>query len=159
MLKVGLSPSKKVVFVCLDESPLNVMKNMFYFALKALLFFEIFTFFYWSFGCVEKMMMIRKLGLIPTFMTSQTGQQIITIHLLSKISKCKSNYAMKLGQSVEYSMRNIFLEKSSAKCDVEASCRPLYLTNQTCSYLWINSLKSYKVCFYCIFKSKSTKIY
>ena len=29
ILKDGLSPSKKVVFICLNESPLRVMKNAF----------------------------------------------------------------------------------------------------------------------------------
>ena len=31
-------------------------------------------------------------------MTSQTGQQIITIHILSNIARSKDNQAMKLGQ-------------------------------------------------------------
>ena len=34
--KVGLSPSKKVVIVCFSESPLKMMKNAFYFMLKAI---------------------------------------------------------------------------------------------------------------------------
>ena len=33
--KVGLSPSKKVCVVCLTESPMKMMKNIFYFILKA----------------------------------------------------------------------------------------------------------------------------
>ena len=45
---------QKVVFVDLNESPLKMMKNAFYFMLKALLFLEIFTFLYWLFGYVEK---------------------------------------------------------------------------------------------------------
>ena len=39
---------------------------------------------------------------------SQTGQQIITIHILSNISERKDNQAMKFGQLMEYNMRNIF---------------------------------------------------
>ena len=42
-------------------------------------------------------------------MTPPTGQQIFTIHVLSKISKSKDNHTMKLGQSIEYKMRKIFL--------------------------------------------------
>ena len=34
---------------------------------------------------------IRKLRLISKFMTSQSGQQIITKHILSNISKTKGN--------------------------------------------------------------------
>ena len=33
---------------------------------------------------------------------------------------------MKFGQVIEYSMRNIFLEKSCTKCDVETSPRPFF---------------------------------
>ena len=40
-------------------------------------------------------------------MTSQTGQQIIAIHILPN-----SNQTMKFGQLIEYNMRNTFLEKS-----------------------------------------------
>ena len=42
-------------------------------------------------------------------MTSQTGQQIITIHILPKISTSKDNQAMKFGKLIKYSVRNIFL--------------------------------------------------
>ena len=45
-------------------------------------------------------------------MTSQTGQQIITIHALPNISRSKGNQAMKFGQLIKYSMINIFLRKS-----------------------------------------------
>ena len=45
MLKVGLSPSKKFVLFFLYESPLKMMKNVFYFILKALFVLKIFTFF------------------------------------------------------------------------------------------------------------------
>ena len=36
VIKVGLSPSKKTCAICLIESPLKMMKNTFYFILKAL---------------------------------------------------------------------------------------------------------------------------
>ena len=48
-------------------------------------------------------------------MTSQTGKQTITIQILPNISKSKSNQRMKLGQLIEYNMRNNFLEKSYKK--------------------------------------------
>ena len=35
-------------------------------------------------------------------MTLQTGQQIITIHILPNISRCKANQVMKFGQLIEY---------------------------------------------------------
>ena len=41
-------------------------------------------------------------------MTSQTDQQLITIHVLSNISRGKSNQAMKFGQLIEYNASNFF---------------------------------------------------
>ena len=55
-------------------------------------------------------------------MTSQTGQQIITIHILRKISN-KSNQTMKFGQVIECNVRNIFLKKLYTACGGEASPR------------------------------------
>ena len=42
--------------------------------------------------------LIRKLRLISKFMTSQTGSQIITIHILPNISKSEGNQAKKLSR-------------------------------------------------------------
>ena len=42
--KVGLSPSKNICVICLIESPLKMMKNAFYFILKALFVLKIFKF-------------------------------------------------------------------------------------------------------------------
>ena len=59
-------------------------------------------------------------------MTSQTGQQILTIHILSNISRIKGSQALKFGQLIEYNMRNIFPEKSYKKHSGEASPRLFY---------------------------------
>ena len=56
-------------------------------------------------------------------MTSQHGKETITTHVLPNISRSKDNQAMKFGELIEYNMRNIFLEKSYAKCDGETSAR------------------------------------
>ena len=45
-------------------------------------------------------------------MTLQAGQQIITLHLLQNISGSEGNQTTKFGQFIEYSMENIFFEKS-----------------------------------------------
>ena len=42
--KVGLSPSKKTFFISFNYSPLKMMKNPFYFILKALFVLKIFKF-------------------------------------------------------------------------------------------------------------------
>ena len=44
VLKFGLSPSKNTPFICFHQSTLKMMKNAFYFMLKDLFVFEIFTF-------------------------------------------------------------------------------------------------------------------
>ena len=43
-VKEGLSPSNKFISVCFNESPLKMMKNAFYFILKALFVLKIFKF-------------------------------------------------------------------------------------------------------------------
>ena len=48
-------------------------------------------------------------------MTSQTGKQIITIHILPNISRNKDKQRMKFGQLIEYNSRNSFLENSYTK--------------------------------------------
>ena len=50
-------------------------------------------------------------------MTSQTGQQIITIYMLPNTSRCKGNQAMKFGQLIKYSVRD-FLFKKHAENDL-----------------------------------------
>ena len=67
--------------------------------------------------------LIRKLRLISKFMSSQTGQQVITIHILFNASRSKSNQTMKFGQLIKHKMRNVFLEKSCTKFNGKASPR------------------------------------
>ena len=45
-------------------------------------------------------------------MASQPGKQANIIRILLNISKSTGNQAMKLGQLIEYNVRNIFLEKT-----------------------------------------------
>ena len=51
--------------------------------------------------------LIRKLGLISKFMTPQIGQQIITIHILSNISRNEGNG---IDQLIEYNVRSVFFK-------------------------------------------------
>ena len=43
-------------------------------------------------------------------MASQTGQQVITVDILSNISRSNGKQTMKFGQLVEYNTRNTFRE-------------------------------------------------
>ena len=62
--------------------------------------------------------------LISKFMTSQIGKKTIAITILPNISRSKGNQTIKLGQLIEYNMRNNFLEKSYAKSGGETIPRP-----------------------------------
>ena len=66
--KVGLSPFKENCVVCFNESPLKVMRDAFYFILKAIFVFKIFKFL----SCRENGV-IRNRRLISKFMKSQPG--------------------------------------------------------------------------------------
>ena len=68
-------------------------------------------------------------------MVSKPGKQTVAIHILSNISGTNENQTMKLGQLIEYNMRNIFLEKSYAKCGGESSPRPFSETLKLSIYL------------------------
>ena len=57
-------------------------------------------------------------------MTTQTGQQIITIHILPNLLRSRGNQKMKFSHLIEYNMRNIFLKKLCKKCGKENSPRP-----------------------------------
>ena len=48
-------------------------------------------------------------------MTSQSGQQTSTIHILPNISRSKGDQTMKFGQLIEYNKSNIFFQKSCRK--------------------------------------------
>ena len=48
----------------------------------------------------------------------------IVIHILFNILRNKDSQTMKFGQLIEYSMKNIFLEKSYSECGGETSPRP-----------------------------------
>ena len=55
-------------------------------------------------------------------------------------------------------MGNFFLEKPYPKCGAETSSRLLF-TNKIWADLWINSLKSFTVYFYCMSKLRTTKTF
>ena len=83
------------------------MKNS-YFLLKALLVLS-------GFLVMQKNIFIRKLWLISKFMTSEAGQQIISIHLLPNVSRSKGKQTTIFCQLIEYNMGNNVLEKSYTK--------------------------------------------
>ena len=57
-------------------------------------------------------------------MTSQSGKQTITIHILPNISRSKGIQMIKFGKLKVCNMGHIFLEKSYTKCGRETTPRP-----------------------------------
>ena len=57
-------------------------------------------------------------------MTSKSTQQTIVIHILPNIQRSKDNQTMKLGQLIEFNMRNTFFENSYTKGRGETTPRP-----------------------------------
>ena len=115
------------------ESPLKFMKNAFYFMLKALFVLEIFTFLSWSFGYVEKHLDEK---VMVNFEIYDVTNWITNNHNTnsSNISGSKGNQAIKFGQLINYSVRNIFLQKSCRKWDRETSFRPLFVSLK--GFIW-----------------------
>ena len=85
--KVGLSPSKKICVICFIEIPLKMMKNAFYFILKALLVLKIFQVFVLTFWSCRENVLIRRIRLTSKFMTSQPGLQTVAMRILPNISQ------------------------------------------------------------------------
>ena len=84
---------------------------------KLFLFLKYLNFCPDLFGHAENSL-TKKLRLISKFMTSSTGKQIITIHILLNITYVTQNTYItntQFGQSIEYKVRNIFLQKSCRK--------------------------------------------
>ena len=99
-----------------------MMKNAFYFTLKAILFVKIFRFFTWLF---EKW--LDKEAKVNFEIYDFTDwKKIIIIHELPSISRSKDNQAMKFGQLIK--LREIlFSAKSCKKWDRETNPRPLFV--------------------------------
>ena len=75
-LKVGLSSSKKVCFICSNESPFNIMKNGFYFMLKAFFFLKIIKFLSETFFVMEENDLVRKLRLVSNNCNTHIAQYL-----------------------------------------------------------------------------------
>ena len=89
-----------------------------------------------DFLVMQKSSLIRKIGLISKFMTSQPRKQIIRIYILPNISRSKGKQTMKFDQLIEHTMRKIFLKNQSQNVE---KLFP-FLRNQNWVYLWINTL-------------------
>ena len=94
------------------------------FSPQQLFSFSRYVSFYLDFLVMYRNGLIKKIRLTSNFLTSQPGYQTIVIHILPNMSRSKKNQTLKFGQLIECNMKNIFLEKSYAKCGEETSPRP-----------------------------------
>ena len=73
--------------------------------------------------------LIKRLGLVSKFMKPETEQQIVTIQVLSNISRSKDTQTMKIGQLIEYTMRKNFF-RSYTRNMVEKLALDPFIKNQ-----------------------------
>ena len=90
---------------------------------------KLFSFSRYLSFCLDFLVMqqnglIRKIRLILSFITSQSGYQRTVIHIMPNISRSKGNQTMKISQLIECNMKNIFHEKSYTKCGGQTSPTP-----------------------------------
>ena len=81
--------------------------------LKALFIVEIFTFLSWLFGYLEKWLDKKVKVNSNNYDITDKTPNIITIHILPNISRCKNNQAVKFGHIIECDM--IFFFENNAK--------------------------------------------
>ena len=115
--KVGLLTfHKSVCVICFFESPLKLLKNAFYFTLKALFVLKIFTFLSWLSGHV-----FRKVNFKIHDVTTWSTNIYCPISQEVKASR----QLIEFSQLIEYNIRNIFVEKWYSKRSGETIPRPL----------------------------------
>ena len=111
--------------ICFNDSSSKMIKNAFYFILKALFFLKIFKFLSWIFGHVEKRAWLEDKVNFKIYDVT-AWLQTIAIHILPDTSRSKSNQTMKLGQLIQYNKRKIFLQKLCRKRGRETRSRLLF---------------------------------
>ena len=82
-------------------------KKCFYFMLKALFVLEVFTFLSWLFGYAEKRLDKKAMVNLKIFDVKDWAINNRNTYI-PNISRSKGNQAMKIGQLIKYSVKNIF---------------------------------------------------
>ena len=79
---------------------------------------------------------MQKLILITQYMTSQSDQQIVIIHILPNILKSKGNQAIKFSQFIKFGVRNIYIfSKIMQKLCSKTSSRPRFVFSEKVLYI------------------------
>ena len=149
-LKGALSGLRQFLAIA---SQLKMMRNAFYFTLKALFVLEIFQILFWVFGYVgiqhdERAKVNFKISYVSNWIKT------ITIHMLPDISRSQGNLTTKFVPLIEYDIRNFLVEKSCTKCGGQSFFKRwklnIFLDQQ---FEILYSL------FCCMSKSRTTKTY
>ena len=149
-LKGALSGLRQFLAIA---SQLKMMRNAFYFTLKALFVLEIFQILFWVFGYVgiqhdERAKVNFKISYVSNWIKT------ITIHMLPDISRSQGNLTTKFVPLIEYDIRNFLVEKSCTKCGGQSFFKRwklnIFLEQQ---FEILYSL------FCCMSKSRTTKTY
>ena len=93
------------------------MMNYAYFTLKVI--FILYHFFSWQFGHLEKTTQLETSGYFQNPWGHNLEKKAIATNLFPNMSRSKGNQAMKVGQLIEYNIRNMFVEKLYTKCGGE----------------------------------------
>ena len=124
-------------------NPLKLIKNAVCFMLKALFVLESFKFFPWPFCYIEKRLDKKVMVVNFKIYDVTTGQQTITLHVLPNISRSKGNQAIKFGQLIQYSVKNVFSEimqklRSGEWFQTSFFEKALYKVKASCQHLSFN---------------------
>ena len=106
------------------EPPSKMMRNPFYFTLKAFFVLKMFKFLSQFFSQVEKQLDQKDKVNFKIFdVTTQETNN--SINMLPNISRSNIKQTVKYGRLIEYNMTKTFLKKSFTKYDAETIPRPL----------------------------------
>ena len=102
----------KICFYLRQWNPFKLNEKCFLLHVESSFFIEIFTVLSWIFTYVEIWFDNKATINFKIYGASEN---------VPNISRSKGNPTIKFGKSIEYNIRNIFLEKSYTKCDRETS--------------------------------------
>ena len=129
-------------FICFNENLLKIMKNAFYFILKALFILNKFKLLSWHFGHIEKTTWLERGKFQNRWSDNMVNKQLHHTYC-AILHKLKANIFQ----------RNIFIQKSCREWDRETNSR-LFFKNALCRQgNYCNNLATRAIPFFIVSKS------
>ena len=125
-LKSGSHLPKKNLFICFNDNPSKMMKNVFYFILKALFILKILNFCLDILGMQKKRLDQKDKVNFEIYDVAAWLTKNYNTHMLN-ISRIKDNQMMKFGQLIKHPKRNIFLKNHAEDEAGKLFLRKLYV--------------------------------